>query len=410
MSRTLPVRPAMLPAELVPRGMSLSQLIAVLRARIRLVVAVGLVVLLLSAVVSLAMTPQYRATALLQLDFDVYDPLLQRDLSPNLAESYMATQVDTVGSGRVLGEVVRQLGWLDDAERVAPLRAKVAGADTESLIAFMVDEMRKSLEIRREGDTRLVSITYEADDRMLAARVPNLIAAVFLEQHQRASTAPARASADRFGAEIEQLRRRVDEAQRALAEFRQGSGLIDLDHQLDVDGDRLSDLNRRTRRALESEVAAIRNALEAETRRHVEALRASADAASRALAQVRAEMAAQRSRVLDTRRQSEEGARYQRDLQAAQQLYEAALRNSGNVMLVSNSNNANARLAGEATPPLTHFTPKLRVNLLLGMVVGGFLGLLAALAMELIDRRVRSREDIERELGVDVLLELGPAR
>jgi len=123
MSRTLPVRPAMLPAELVPRGMSLSQLIAVLRARIRLVVAVGLVVLLLSAVVSLAMTPQYRATALLQLDFDVYDPLLQRDLSPNLAESYMATQVDTVGSGRVLGEVVRQLGWLDDAERVAPLRA-----------------------------------------------------------------------------------------------------------------------------------------------------------------------------------------------------------------------------------------------------------------------------------------------
>ena len=468
MSRTLPVRPAMLPAELVPRGMSLSQLIAVLRARIRLVVAVGLVVLLLSAVVSLAMTPQYRATALLQLDFDVYDPLLQRDLSPNLAESYMATQVDTVGSGRVLGEVVRQLGWLDDAERVAPLRAKVAGADTESLIAFMVDEMRKSLEIRREGDTRLVSIT---DDRMLAARVPNLIAAVFLEQHQRASTAPARASADRFGAEIEQLRQRVDEAQRALAEFRQGSGLIDLDHQLDVDGDRLIDLNRRlsdaeaearstrlrldaalgsagqadagvlgsstvealksqlsqrqaelinasarlgpqhpTRRALESEVAAIRSALEAETRRHVEALRASADAASRALAQVRAEMAAQRSRVLDTRRQSEEGARYQRDLQAAQQLYEAALRNSGNVMLVSNSNYANARLAGEATPPLTHFTPKLRVNLLLGMVVGGFLGLLAALAMELIDRRVRSREDIERELGVDVLLELGPAR
>ena len=74
------------------------------------------------------------------------------------------------GPGRVLGEVVRQLGWLDDAERVAPLRAKVAGADTESLIAFMVDEMRKSLEIRREGDTRLVSITYEADDRMLAAR------------------------------------------------------------------------------------------------------------------------------------------------------------------------------------------------------------------------------------------------
>ena len=65
MSRTLPVRPAMLPAELVPRGMSLSQLIAVLRARIRLVVAVGLVVLLLSAVVSLLGLSGWLATRLL---------------------------------------------------------------------------------------------------------------------------------------------------------------------------------------------------------------------------------------------------------------------------------------------------------------------------------------------------------
>lgn len=79
-------------------------------------------------------------------------------------------------------------------------------------------------------------------------------------------------------------------------------------------------------------------------------------------------------------------------------------------MLVSNSNYANARLVGEATPPLTHFKPLIRVNLVLGALVGGFLGLLVALAVELMDRRIRSREDVERELGLDVLLEAGPAR
>lgn len=472
MAGALQTQPApMLPSELVPRGMSLSQLISVLRARLGLAVAVGVAVLLLSALVSFSMTKQYRATAVLQMDFDVYDPLLQRDLSPNLAESYMSTQVDAVGAGRVLAEVVRQLGWLSDAERVAPLRAKVPDADDESLIAFMVADMRKSLSIGREGDTRLVSITYESDDRMMAARVPNLIAEVFLAQHLSATTEPARRSAERFSSEIDRLRQRVDEAQQALADYRQESGLIDLDHQLDVEGDRLTDLNQRlseaeaearrarlrleaarnsagqtddgvlgsntieslktqlsqrqaeltnastrlgsqhpTRRALESEVAAIRGALDAEIGRHLDGLRANADAANRALAQVRAEMAQQRSTVLQTRSLSDEGARYQRELQTARQLYDAALRNSENVMLVSNSNYANARLVGEATPPLTHFKPLIRVNLVLGALVGGFLGLLAALAVELMDRRVRSREDVERELGIDVLLEAGPAR
>lgn len=111
MAGALQTQPApMLPSELVPRGMTLSQLISVLRARFGLAVAVGVAVLLLSALVSFSMTKQYRATAVLQMDFDVYDPLLQRDLSPNLAESYMSTQVDAVGAGRVLAEVVRQLG------------------------------------------------------------------------------------------------------------------------------------------------------------------------------------------------------------------------------------------------------------------------------------------------------------
>lgn len=471
MASHLPVRTATLPAELIPRGMSLSQLLAVLRARIGLVVAVTVVVVAMSVLVSLAMPKQYRAGAILQMDFDVYDPLLRRELSPNLAESYMATQVDTVGSGRVLSEVVQRLGWLEDPERVAKFRAKVPDAGADDLAAFMVDDMRKALSIGRVGDTRLVSIVFEADDRVLAARVPNLIASVFLEQHQTASTAPAQRSADRFGQEIERLQQRVDDAQRALAQFRQDSGLIDLNHGLDVEGDRLIDLNRRlsdaeaaartarlrlnaaqasdgqaddgvlgsmtvntlksqlsqrqaelinasarlgsqhpTRRALESEVNAIREALEAETRRHVEALRANSAAADRALAQVRAEMAQQRRSVLTTRSTAEDGMRYQRELDTARQLYEAALRNSENVMLVSNSNYSNARLVGEATPPLTHFKPSARLNVVLGLFIGGFLGLLTALAAELMDRRVRSREDVERELGIDVLLELGPSR
>jgi capsular polysaccharide biosynthesis protein len=43
------------------------------------------------------------------------------------------------------------------------------------------------------------------------------------------------------------------------------------------------------------------------------------------------------------------------------------------------------------------------LNLILAIFVGGILGVLAALALELTNRRVRSEQDLTEELGLPVL-------
>ena len=56
----------------------------------------------------------------------------------------------------------------------------------------------------------------------------------------------------------------------------------------------------------------------------------------------------------------------------------------------------------KATPPSTPSAPHKKRNVLLGVVLGLLLGFGLALLLERIDRRVRSREELERLYGVPV--------
>lgn len=71
---------------------------------------------------------------------------------------------------------------------------------------------------------------------------------------------------------------------------------------------------------------------------------------------------------------------------------------------------ANASLASPATTPLKPAWPKPMLNVAAAFLLGGLLGLAAVLLREFFHRRVHCREDIERETGLPVLVELGPTR
>ena len=57
----------------------------------------------------------------------------------------------------------------------------------------------------------------------------------------------------------------------------------------------------------------------------------------------------------------------------------------------------------QATPPLTHSSPKIVVNTMIAAFVGTLLAIGAVLLMELLDRRVRSVEDVAATLGLPIL-------
>jgi capsular polysaccharide biosynthesis protein len=61
-----------------------------------------------------------------------------------------------------------------------------------------------------------------------------------------------------------------------------------------------------------------------------------------------------------------------------------------------------------AVEPVQPSSPKILLNVAAAAVVGLVLGILAALVLELRDRRIRSTDDIEYGLGMPVLVTVAP--
>ena len=115
----------------------------------------------------------------------------------------------------------------------------------------------------------------------------------------------------------------------------------------------------------------------------------------------------ERSALLATRKQQDEGGRLLRELEAAEKLYNAALDNFGQITRTAASQYSNVSLLSEATPPVRHSKPKTTVNLVLGLLGGLVLAAIASLLWELTHRRVRSADDLEQLLGEVPLIDLG---
>jgi uncharacterized protein involved in exopolysaccharide biosynthesis len=74
-------------------------------------------------------------------------------------------------------------------------------------------------------------------------------------------------------------------------------------------------------------------------------------------------------------------------------------------MVASNSHYTNISLISRAVPPLRANKPKTLTLLLAACVAALLAGICGPLAYELLTRRVRCRDDLERDHGIPVLSE-----
>ena len=97
----------------------------------------------------------------------------------------------------------------------------------------------------------------------------------------------------------------------------------------------------------------------------------------------------------------DEGQKLQLELESSQTVYKRALDGFDQSMF------ATANLASRAVPPIEASKPNKPLLAVIGTFVALLLGLAGPVGFELLfHRRLHSRADIERELGVPVLAEL----
>ncbi len=146
-------------------------------------------------------------------------------------------------------------------------------------------------------------------------------------------------------------------------------------------------------------IASLRSKVDAEIRRVTSGVGVSSNITRQRVADVRASLEAQRAKVLRLKAVRDEGSVLLRDVESAQRAFEQVMQRFNQSSLESQNTQSNINLLTAATPPLEPSSPKIILNTALAIFLGLLLAVGVALLLELMDRRVRSVEDVAGALG-----------
>lgn len=441
--------------------MGFFQFLSILRARW---LAMLLIVLLLVGAalgISQMLPRQYTATASVVVDFKP-DPVSAVVFGGMATPAFIATQVDIIRSERVALRVVRNLKLNENPQVRAQWRESTEGQG--SVEQWLMRQFQRQVDVVPARESSVIALSYRAPDPNFAAALANAFVQAYIDTALELRVDPARQYASFFDTRAKEARDVLEKAQAKLTTFQRENGIIASDERLDIEGSRLNELSSQltTLQAISAEsgsrqtaaqgqqgdrlqevlnnnligqiksdisraearlqelstrlgdnhpqvmetrasLAEMRNRLDVETRKLTGSVSVSNSINRQRLGEIRASLEAQRAKVMKMKATRDEGVILQREVEAAQRAYDAISSRLTQTSLESQSTQANVNLLSQAVPPVEPSSPRLVLNLLVALFGGLLLAVVAALMLELRDRRVRTVQDLGAMLNLPVI-------
>lgn len=380
--------------------MSLGQLLLILRARRWLIASIVGGGLLMAIALWLVLPKVYTASTSVMVDFESREALAPNDARVPLAPGYMETQLDIIASHAVALHVADRLKLVELPE----VKQKfMRSTDGKGSIRDWVAEnlLLDHLKVKPGRHSRVIHISYSARDPRLAATVADAFAQAFMELQLDLNIEPARRNTAWLEEQLKPLRQKAEEAQAKLTAYQQKNQVAGED-RLDTEMQRLASLNTALA-TVQTQVYDARARGLGENHPEVQRVRGREQELEQAVA-------AQKRKLLQTKKQRDQVAMLQREAENAESTYDKALARHNQVFLESRADQTNITVLNRAVEPNEASFPKLSMNLAVALVLGPLLGIFAALVREMTDRRVRVVTDLTEVLGVPFLAVLERAR
>lgn len=441
--------------------MSFRRMISILLARRKIALALFLASIVVVMGISFIVPRQYTATAAVVVDTRP-DPInsVVSPMATNLA--FVATQVDVIKSDRVLFQVMKSQGLLENPVLKQQWMDEENGKG--SMQVWLAELFKKRIDVTPSRESNVINIAYTAQDPRFAAGMANAIVGAYMQTALELRTDPARQYSSFFEVRAKEARDALEKAQTRLSEFQRANGLLATDERLDIENARLAELSTQLvqLQALSSEAASrktqsqggqadrlqevlnnpvigglkadlarqeaklkemsskfgdnhpqviearannaeLREKIDQETRRVTSSLSVTNAIQAQRDATGRAELEAQRARVLKLRTSRDEGQVLQREVESAQRTYDGVMARLTQSSIESQATLSNVGVLSQAVPPNDPSSPKLLLNAILSVLLGLLLALGGVLAFEALDARVRDAEDAVELLGVPLM-------
>jgi chain length determinant protein EpsF len=153
-----------------------------------------------------------------------------------------------------------------------------------------------------------------------------------------------------------------------------------------------------------SEIRSLRQKLDAEMAKVAAGIESSTRQSRQREADLMKAMAAQRARLLELKENRNEFTVLRRNVESAEKAYDTAMQRHVVSQVESRASQTNVTVLNPAAVPGKPSQPKIALNIALSLVVGTMLGIGIVILMEMSDRRVRSRSDLDLDVPLLAVL------
>ncbi|MDD5277467.1 MAG: chain length determinant protein EpsF [Methylovulum sp.] len=453
--------------------MNLQQFINILLSRKWNVFLTLIMTVITTLVVSLLLPKQFIATSSIVIDQRSVDPVSGLTFPVQLLPGYMATQVDVITSHNVARKVVDRLKLNENAKMQEDFAKAKGIGDIRDWIADLLLEKNVEIKPSRESSLLQVEFTsterqfaalaanafseayiqtsiemraqpakLSADwfDSQLASLRENMehaqsILSSYEQQHGIVATDER---LDIENSRLSDLSRQLVESQARTSELqsrkdllativKQGGSTQSLQEVLNssliqslksdlakaeagfAELSKRIDINHPQYKQAKAEITNRQQQIQIEVNKVLSNITNGVTSSNQRDTLLANALAQQKAKVLELKKQHDDIAVFSRDVQNAQRAYDAAMQRSIQSRMESEMNQTNIAVLNLALPPQKHAKPKLLLNMVLSVILGGMLGMGSALVAELMDRRVRSAFDISEALAVPVFTVISPS-
>jgi len=445
--------------------MNFSQLLAILVARKWIALWVFALTVLIATLVSLLLPKTYYASATVVINTKGTDPVTGVSLPATLMPGYIATQLDIIKSRNVALKVVNQLKIAENP--LAKERFINATGGEGDINQWYAEQFLQSLDVKPSRESSVIEIGYSGTDPEFSAVMANAFATAYIDTNLELKTSPAKQAVVFFDSQIKHLREDVEKARAKLSAYQKDHGITTSEGRLDVEMARLEELssqlvtaqaqtydsasrqaqlkigqsaespeilgnsliqslksqlvqaeaklgelsqrlgaNHPQYQAAVDDIKNLKSSIQIETAKATGAVSQTAKVSQMREHEIFEALENQKQRVLKLKSEQDEMAVLVREVENAQRIYDNALMRFGQTTMESQFGHTDVSILNPANPPVKHASPKIGINILLSIFLGGLLGVGFALASEMMDRRVRSAEDLTGLIPHPVLADL----
>jgi exopolysaccharide transport family protein len=242
------------------RPVDLREIAKILRRRWRIVVAIPAVLVIGAFLFGLMSTPQYTATSTVLVDprrANVVDTTQTVLSNFGTDDATIESQALLIQSVAILRQVVIKTKLFEDEEFVAPpslldgikrlFRGSPPASDAdpqEIASSRAVDSLQQRLKVVRQGATFLVDINVRSQSPKKAATIANAVADAYFGEQVRSKYEATRIASTWLSSQIDMLKKRVTNAEKAVEDFRSANNLT-VSQGVTVNDQQITDLNNK---------------------------------------------------------------------------------------------------------------------------------------------------------------------